>query len=226
MQTTEALIARHPVFASLEKEEITRLVSMGRPRRYRQGEFVIRQGDAWPAIFLILSGLVTARKASFKGRSLTVTSLGKGDLFWGLAFFLEGTPMPVSLEASEDTQLYLWQRADLFPFVLEHGQVSWELSRLTVQRMAQASEIIETLAFQPVAGRLARFLVDISPEENSPVARSLTLDEIAARVGSTREVVCRFLQRFANDGLINITRTEFVINNLDGLKEVSRQGKG
>lgn len=226
MPTVETLIAQHPVFASLAEGEIAFLVSLGRPRRFSQGEFVIRQGDSWPALFLILEGLVTAHKESYEGRSLTVTSLGKGDLFWGLAFFLEGVPMPVSLQASENTQLYLWQRADLLPFVLGHGQVSWELSRLTVQRMAQASEIIETLAFQPVAGRLARFLVDISPEDNSPVARSLTLDEIAARVGSTREVVCRFLQRFANDGLINITRTEFVINNLDGLKEVARQGKG
>jgi len=226
MPTVETLIAQHPVFASLAGAEIASLVSLGHPQRFRQGEFVIRQGDPWPALFLILDGLVTAHKESFEGRSLTVTSLGKGDLFWGLAFFLEGVPMPVSLQASENTQLYLWQRADLLPFVLAHGQVSWELSRLTVQRMAQASEIIETLAFQPVAGRLARFLVDISPEENSPVARSLTLDEIAARVGSTREVVCRFLQRFASEGLIHITRTEFVINDLDGLKEVARQGKG
>jgi CRP-like cAMP-binding protein len=95
-----------------------------------------------------------------------------------------------------------------------------------VQRMVQASEIIETLAFQPVAGRLARFLVELSPDDLSPVARSLTLDEMAARVGSTREVVCRFLQRFANEGLINITRTEFVVNNSDGLREIARQGKG
>jgi len=39
-------------------------------------------------------------------------------------------------------------------------------------------------------------------------------------------VACRFLQRFANDGLIRIIRTESVINKLDGLKEVARQGKG
>jgi hypothetical protein len=39
-------------------------------------------------------------------------------------------------------------------------------------------------------------------------------------------VVCRFLQRFASDGLIDITRTEFVINNSDGLREIARQGKG
>lgn len=222
----DVLLAHHLVFASLKPTQLVSLGALGSARRFGKGDFVIRQGEVWPTLFLVMDGRVVAQKASVEGRNLIVTNLETGDLFWGLAFFQEEIPMPVSLEAVEATQLYLWRRADLLPFLLQHGQVSWELSRLMVRRMAQASDIIETLAFQPVAGRLARFLVELSPEDNSPVARSLTLDEMAAHVGSTREVVCRFLQRFANDGLINITRTEFVITRPDGLKEIARQGKG
>jgi CRP/FNR family transcriptional regulator len=226
MTPLETLISSHPIFAALQQAEIASLTGLGGSRNFPKGSFVIQQGDAWPVLFLVVNGQVVAQKVSAEGRNLIVTSLQTGDLFWGLAFFQDGMPMPVSLEAVTDTRLYIWTRADLLPFLLQHGQVSWELSRLMVQRMVQASEIIETLAFQPVAGRLARFLVELSPDDLSPVARSLTLDEMAARVGSTREVVCRFLQRFANEGLINITRTEFVVNNSDGLREIARQGKG
>lgn len=226
MITAENILARHPAFSSLGQAEIASLAAMGNLKRYPKMGLIIQQGDIWATLIVVTEGRVIAHKESVEGRRLTVASLEKGELFWGLAFFQEETPMPATLEAAEPTQLYLWNRRDLLPFLLQHGQVSWELSRLMVQRMAQASEIIETLAFQPVAGRLARFLVDLSPDDNSPVARSLTLDEMAARVGTTREVVCRFLQRFASDGLINITRTEFVINNPDGLKEIARQGKG
>jgi CRP/FNR family transcriptional regulator len=226
MKAIETMLANHPVFASLGQKDIDSLLGLGSTRRFSKDSFVIQQGDIWPTLFLVVEGRVVAQKASAEGRNLTVTRLETGDLFWGLAFFQEDLLMPVTLEATEATRLFLWTRADLLPFLLQHGQASWELSCLMVQRMAQASEIIETLAFQPVAGRLARFLAELSPEDNSPVARSLTLDEMAAHVGSTREVVCRFLQRFANDGLINITRTEFVINNPSGLKEIARQGKG
>ncbi|MDX9992465.1 MAG: Crp/Fnr family transcriptional regulator [Anaerolineales bacterium] len=226
MTAIESLLAQHPVFASLEQKDLAALGALSSSRQFRKGEFVIQQGDIWPTLFLVTEGRVVAQKASAEGRSLTVTRLETGDLFWGLAFFQEELAMPVTLEAVEATRLYLWAQADLLPFLVQHGQVSWELSRLMVQRMAQASDMIETLAFQPVAGRLARFLAELAPADNSPVARSLTLDEMAAQVGSTREVVCRFLQRFANDGLINITRTEFVINSPDGLKEIARQGKG
>jgi CRP-like cAMP-binding protein len=220
------MLANHPVFASLGPKDRDFLTTLGGSRQFHKGEFIVQQGDIWPILFLVLEGRVVVQKASLEGRNFIVTNLENGDLFWGLAFFQEDAPMPVTLEVTEATQLFLWKRTDFLPFLLQHGQVSWELSRLMVQRMTQASEIIETLAFQPVAGRLARFLVELSPEEKSPVARSLTLDEMAARVGSTREVVCRFLQRFANDGLINITRTEFTVNNADGLKEIARQAKG
>lgn len=226
MSKPELMLDNHPVFASLVQKDRNFLIKLGNSRKFQKGEFIVQQGDIWPTLFMVLEGRVVAQKNSQEGRNLIVTNLVSGDLFWGLAFFEEDAPMPVTLGVTEAAQLFLWKRADFLPFILNHGQVSWELSRLMVQRMTQASEIIETLAFQPVAGRLARFLVGISPEDNSPVARSLTLDEIAARVGSTREVVCRFLQRFASDGLIDITRTEFVINNSDGLREIARQGKG
>jgi len=93
--------------------------------------------------------------------------------------------------------------------------------------MLRASEIVEELAFQPVAGRLARLLIDYPGQATSgPVARSLTLDDMAARIGSTREVVCRFLQRFADEELIKITRTEFEITDRDGLMGIVRKVRG
>jgi DNA-binding transcriptional regulator LsrR (DeoR family) len=49
---------------------------------------------------------------------------------------------------------------------------------------------------------------------------------MAARIGSTREVVCRFLQRFADQNLIKITRTEFEINDRGRLLEIIHKGKG
>jgi CRP-like cAMP-binding protein len=135
--------------------------------------------------------------------------------------------MPAALRASEDSELLLWSRENMFPFFLQNGRLSWELSCLMIRRVQLASEIVEKLAFQPVAGRLARLLVEFSNADSiGPIARSLTLDEMAARIGSTREVVCRFLQRFASEGLIDITRTEFFVKDSDGLEDLARQGKG
>ena len=103
--------------------------------------------------------------------------------------------------------------------------MSWNLACMVVGRVQLASEIVERLAFQPVAGRLARLLVDTAGE-SGPVARNLTLDEMASRIGTTREMVCRFLHRFSDEGLIDITRTEFAIKDRAGLEEMTRLGRG
>jgi len=56
-------------------------------------------------------------------------------------------------------------------------------------------------------------------EERVPIERSLTLDDMAARIGSTREMVCRLLYKFSDEGLIRITRTEFTITDPENLEK-------
>lgn len=134
--------------------------------------------------------------------------------------------MPVALKADAPSSLYLWAREQLLPVLMGNGQLAWELSRLMVKRMLRASEIVEELAFQPVAGRLARLLIDFPGQATTgPISRSLTLDDMAARIGSTREMVCRFLQRFADDNLIKITRTEFEITDRERLADMALKVK-
>jgi CRP-like cAMP-binding protein len=85
-----------------------------------------------------------------------------------------------------------------------------------------ASEKIGEMTFQPVGARLAKLLVSISNAEvGTPIERNLTLDEMAARIGSTREMVCRLLHKFSDDGLIDITRTDYTIKNPEALKRMT-----
>lgn len=223
----EALFGQNPIFNSISARERQELLKTGIRRAYQKGECLAHAGDTWPYLFLLAEGRVSAVKESFEGRSLVATSFTAGEVFWGVAFFHPELPMPVDLRVDAASSVVLWSREQFLPMLLENGRASWELSRLMVSRMLRASEIVEELAFQPVAGRLARLLIDYPGQARSgPVARSLTLDEMAARIGSTREMVCRFLQRFADDDLIKITRTEFEINDRQRLLEMAQKVRG
>ncbi len=227
MKTLEEWLRTHPVFASLGEREQEYLVRESLARELQKGEVLALQGDVWPCLFLVGKGQIDAAKASSEGRSLLVTSFGAGDLFWGPAFFQEGAPLPATLEAHGRTHVYLWSRPSIESLLLTHGRIMWELCRLMVQRMQRASAVVEELAFQPVAGRLARLLVAFSGgREEESIPRSITLDDIAARIGTTREVACRFLHRFAAEGLIDITRSEFLVHDQRRLEELARQVKG
>ncbi len=221
------LLAESPIFAHLGKDGLSQWAAAGEFHQYRNGEWIAHYGDVWPYLFIIRAGEVQAVKESCEGRSLVLAAFCEGQIFWGLAFFIEGAPMPAALTASRDCELFVWPRERVLPLLLQDGRLAWALSCLMIQRVQLASGIVEKLAFQQVGGRLAGVLVELSGEEaQGPIARSLTLDEMAARIGSTREVVSRFLHRFSDQGLIEISRTEFTIKDRKGLQDLAQQTKG
>jgi CRP/FNR family transcriptional regulator len=215
-------ISEAPLFHSLSERERSELAQLGHSRKYLAQERIVLHGDVWPYFFMVESGLITAVKESMEGRSLTVLNLTPGDIFWGLAFFIDDAQMPVSLVALEESRVLVWSREALLPRLLARPDSLWELCRLMVSRMERASEIVEGLAFHPVAGRLAGLLLEeFGGHGESPSSRDLTLDEMAARVGTTSEVVCRMLYRFSDQEMINITRTEIAITDEDGLSQLA-----
>jgi CRP-like cAMP-binding protein len=224
MNDLATLLQNNPVFSTLGEDDRKLMIQQARRHTYSKDETVILYGEIWSYIFLMEEGTVEALKESSDGRSLHVGCFGKGEIFWGLSFFHEEAPMPVMLEAREKSVLYLWSKDSVLPIILRNGQVSWEISRLMADRMQHASELVEGLAFHPVAGRLARLLLDhFETAGDASISRYLTLDEMAARIGSTREMVCRALYSFSDKKLIEVTRTEFVLTDYAGLAQLSKR---
>jgi len=219
-------LSKNPLFSTLDERSLSQLVELGGSHRYPPGQWITHYGSRWPYLFMVERGLVEALKESPEGRSLVIMELEPGMVFWGIGFFKLDLGMPVALVAKEETRLTLWSRERLLPLLLDNGQLSWGLAQLMVERMLRASEIVEELAFQPVAGRLAHFLLEQFEEQSGDVvSRDLTLDEMAARIGSTREMVCRHLYRFADEGAIHINRTELMVKDQAILEKIASSGK-
>jgi CRP-like cAMP-binding protein len=220
-------LADNPIFSGLDRQGLELLTQLSISRTYPEGQWITHYGSNWPYLFQVEEGLVTALKESPEGRSLVVITLKAGEVFWGTGFFKEGLGMPVALVAKQETRLRLWSREKLQSFLVENGQFTWSLAQLMAERMLRASRILEELAFQPVAGRLAHLLLDQFQDQSSEtLTRDLTLDEMAARIGSTREMVCRHLYQFADQGAIQINRTEFKIKNKVLLQTIAGKDSG
>jgi len=210
----QVLLSRSPLFSSLDPPVLQKFYEYAVHKPLPSGIFLTLAGDLWPYLFLVAQGRLSALKESSEGRTFVIAELAPGEVFWGLAFFKEAIPNPMSIQANEDSSVYLWNREAVLDLLIENGRMTWELSRLMVDRMLHASSVIEGLAFQPVAGRLAQMLSKYyGHRKEDAIERNLTLDEMAARIGSTREMVCRILHRFAEEQIIDITRTEFRITD-------------
>lgn len=212
-------ISRNKVLSALPLTSREFLVNHASLRNLTKGQILVLSGEVWPYLLLVTEGKVQAIKESSEGRSLVVGTFLPADIFWGLAFFDEESPMPVTLIATERTSLYLWNRDILVPVLQRESEVSWRLCLMMIERMKQVSMIVEEMAFQSVDRRLARLLLDhFTDSENDLMERHMTLDEMAAQIGTTREMVCRMLYRFSNNEMIQVTRTEFVLTDREKLR--------
>lgn len=81
---------------------------------------------------------------------------------------------------------------------------------------------ISHLPFQPVAARLAGLLIREYQEQSGDLAdRSLTLDEMSVMIGTTPVMVCKILSRFADQGVIKVSRTEFEFIDWEELEKMA-----
>ena len=219
MKTLPQILASEQLFSGLGQSIVDELVRCAIPKSYRSQEIIVHQEDVWPYFFLVEQGEIHAIKESREGRAFIATTLKSRDVFWGLAFFIPEAPMPVLLQAKAKSKIYLWNRDYLVPIIMRNGDMSWRLCQLMISRMQLASVIVEDLAFQPVMGRLAGLILnEFGDAEDEFKTRELTLEEMASRIGTTREMVCRHLYRFAEKGAIQINRTELKITDREQLK--------
>lgn len=209
----EDLISDQIIFRQFKGEEKRKLLECAVKVDLEKGAMVSLMGDRFPYVIIVAEGLLHANKDSAEGRKFILKSFGKGDAFWGHALFHD-KPTPTAIVAFKHTTIYQWHRDDIVPLVKDNKDALWDLCVQLSQRTIEANMAMEEIVFNPVVNRLARLLVDQFEEvDNEQIPRNMTLDEMAAKIGSTREVVCRLLYRLSDENLIQVDRSKFILIN-------------
>lgn len=214
------LLARNPLFATLDPADRLALAQEAVGRCYQEGEPVVTCGDVWPYLLLVAEGSLVALAGE-----RPLTTLEAGDLFWGQALFREGAPMLVDIVPRDESYLYLWPQERLLPVFARNPAALWSLCRLVAARLEWMGGVLDGFAYQPVAGRLARLLLSRSARTgDGRVPGDLTIAEMASWARTSPPVVCRMLYRFTDQGLIHFTRAGLVLLDREGLDRLAEAG--
>ena len=221
MSINDTCLTQSSVFAKLTPKDRAELKRLAIRKTYPKGASICLQDTHWPYILQIRSGRLGWVMHSLDGKRHVVFRIAPCDVVWGHSIF-DDKPMPASLEVMERSEVYLWPQEVIRPIISRNVDALWEVTRELVTSMRQVRDVVYGFAFHPVAGRLARLLLDhYQPVEGQPAPRDLTLDEMAASVGTTRELVSKTLHRFADDGLIEISRVQFIFTNRGQLEQLA-----
>jgi CRP/FNR family transcriptional regulator len=192
-------------------------------RRFSAGELIFAEGDTCLGLFVIETGSVKIFKSSAGGREQVLAIDGPGDSIAEVPVF-DGGPYPASAMAVKDTALLFISKADFRAVCLECPEVSLKVLRFVGKRLRSLVNIIEELSFTTVRSRLAALLLRLARSGKATDAGvELTLpasnQELAAHIGTVRELVSRNLSRLQAAGIIRIEGRTITVRSLKALQQ-------
>ncbi|HLM55009.1 MAG TPA: Crp/Fnr family transcriptional regulator [Pyrinomonadaceae bacterium] len=204
-----AALRRTALFGELDERTLGALAALAVERRFARDEVLFIAGDEARGLYVIVEGAVRAFRESEDGREQVIHVERAGATVAEVPVFDDG-PFPSTAAAEEETTALFIARRDVRRLCLEHPEIALAALKVLAGRLRRCAELVETLSLREVGQRLARFLLAEARarggREGAGLAVNLTHtnQQIAARVGSVREVVSRALARLQHDGLIRL----------------------
>ncbi len=179
------------------------------------GQDVFLEGDRVDAIALLLSGVVRVYKIGETGREITLYRFGNGQscILTANAILSQKT-FPAVATVEKDAEAVMIPAKDFRDWVARYDVWREFLFELLSQRLATVMTIVDEIAFRRMDARLASFLLNRSRVQNP---MRITHQEIAAELGSSREVISRLLEDFSERGLVRVGRGELEIIDVEGV---------
>jgi CRP-like cAMP-binding protein len=227
-----ALLKRVPIFSSLSDDEFAFLTARLVQRKFDAGELIFSEGEACAGLYVIESGNVRIFKSSIGGREQVLAIDGPGSSIAELPVF-DGGSYPASAQAVTSCSLFFFSKPDFQSLCLQHPQVALKVLRVVGARLRKLVGIIEELSFTTVRHRLVALLVRLAKTASKREGDAVTVElpanntELAAQIGTVRELVSRNLSRLQAENLIQSDNRTVIIPSLKKLKaELDTAGAG
>jgi CRP-like cAMP-binding protein len=218
-----AALKKVALFADLEPGELEFLASAAVPKHFDSGEMIFSEGEPCEGLFVVESGEVKLFKMSASGREQVLTLEGPGGSIAELPVF-DGGNYPASASADKASDLLFVRKKDLRALCLEHPEVALKVLKVVSGRLRRLVGIVEQLSFSTVHRRLASHLTQEARSKGRRTARGVEFDfgmsnqELAAHIGTVRELVSRNLSRLQATGLIKLDGRTVVVPDLAALE--------
>jgi len=215
------LIGLIPYFENLSAEQLSLVNSQKLTRNLNAGQIAFLEDDTAAGLYMLVSGRAKISRLSRDGREQVLSILKPGDSCNEVPV-IDGGPNPATLTAIEPTTVWIWTRSGMDLLRKEIPPLNELIMQSLAGRCRELVDRVYRLSFFSVTERLANFLLDqASLESLAGLDRQRwTQEEIAAHIGTVREMVSRSLRSLENDGLIRFNRHRIEIKDRAGLEKL------
>ena len=204
--------AKEPRRYVLTDAELMAVGSHGVSRDIPKGQLVVREGDPADSLFIILQGVVKVFVSDGAGRDMVLGTQGPGEYFGEMS--LDEGPRSASVQTLEASRFLVVPKAEFRNFILRNPAFALSLIDKLIGRARTLTASVKSLALMDVYGRVARLLLEMAEERDGGyvIAQRLTQQDIASRIGASREMVSRILKDLSTGGYLTQSRTGIVLH--------------
>ncbi len=195
------------LFRDLDDSVVAVLARYSAIKRLTRDEILFVAGEPAKGLYVIASGSVRAFRMAADGREQVIHVERAVTTIAEVAVFDDGN-YPSTVAADEPSIVYFLSKQDVLNTAMEHPQLALSAVKLIASRLRRCAELVETLSLREVGQRLAWLLLEearnygTKTEDGTKIKLRLTHNQLAARIGTVREVVTRMLIRLQEQGLI------------------------
>lgn len=193
------------------ENHIDALIALGVVRSFPKNSVLVQESDKSDQFYILLSGKLKVFLADDDGKEIVVDMLSPKQYFGEMA--LDGESRSASVMTVEASKLAVVQREDFKRFLAENPDAALALIVTLIRRARNLTRTIGNLALLDVYGRVARLLIDNASDESGKlvVTEKMSQQEIAQRIGSSREMVSRILSDLKEGGYLSLDGGRIVI---------------
>lgn len=202
-------------FAELPELLLKEISTYMQLREYQRGDVLFWEADPCDGLHIVESGSAKIYRLSPQGRQYIVRILQEGDTFAEVPAF-DGGLNPVNVDALETCRVWVIDSEKLRALIAAHPIFAQKVLKNFGDMLRNLVRAVSEMAFYQVTHRLARLISDFAAEEPRP---HWTQEQLAAQLGTVREVVARSLKELERSGAIRIEDRRIHIADDDVLRQ-------
>lgn len=201
-----------PLFQKIPDEDLAELAGVVIERRFPKSATIVEEGLPGDYMYVIREGRVKVTKASDDGREKILDILEAGNFFGDMALF-DRAPRSASVKTLQESRLLALSRRDVLAVLQRSPDFAMSIIQVLIQRLRETDEQASAMSFQGVKARAQGLLGRVAEQQSDGrrLTPSLTHQQIADMIGSSRETVTRVVKQLKQDAWLGQEGKRYVV---------------
>ena len=202
-----------PIFAGLEATELAKIEMQMVRRSFAKNTVILSEGDSSDSLYVILQGKVKVYLNDEQGKEAIINYQGAGEYFGELAL-IDDSERSASVMTVEKSDFAVISKAAFHSVLEKNPQIAIHLLKDLARRIRALTDEVKSLALSDVYGRLCKTLLSLAIDSDGTlvVEGPITQQELANRIGASREMVCRIIKDLVVGGYISLEQNRYRIH--------------